>query len=951
MPGFKYFFAWFVMAGFSLASLTAAENHLEFFEKQVRPVLVERCYECHAEKKQKGGLRLDTRSHTLKGGDNGPVVVPGKPEDSLLIKAISYSDPDLQMPPKNRLSPQEAAVLTEWIKMGAPDPRTDTAIAAASARSLEEGKKWWAYQSVKNPVLPSVKNPMPGEKAIDRFIVSKLEPLSIPLAPEADKTILVRRLYFDLIGLPPTPEEIGHFIQDSSTNSYATLVDQLLASPHFGERWGRHWLDVARFGESVTLRGLVFKEAWRYRDYVIDVFNHDLPFDQFIREQLAGDLLPASNLKARQRQRVATTFLALGNSNLEEQDKAQLRMDIVDEQLDTIGKAFLAQTIGCARCHDHKFDPIPTRDYYAMAGILRNTKTVVDANVSNWIDLPLPLEPDQEQRFRQLEISLTNLQAKLKAAKEDAAKLVAASSSPVAGVLALTNLPGILIDDEKARAVGTWKHSQFSGTYIAKGYLHDLNEDKGAKTLTFQPELLKAGVYEIRLAYLAGANRASAVPVTILSAEGETTVTVNQQKVAPIEGRFVSLGQYRFEQNGQGFVLISNQGTDGHVVADAVQFLPIEALEPGQAPSGKSPTVLKEITLKSKPANPEVKEIEAEIKQLNANLSSRPMVMSVKEEATIGDTYVHLRGSVHNRGENVPRGFLQVANWRANAMISEKQSGRRELAEWIASAENPLTSRVIANRVWHWLFGSGLVRTTDNFGTTGEKPSHPELLDYLANRLVVEGWSIKKLVREIVLSRTYRQESFAAEAALKIDPENRWFSRMNRRRLEAECIRDAMLVASGQLKRQVGGSTIDRQLSADFGFKYQETRRTLYAPVFRNALPELMEVFDGADPSVVTGARNHSTVAPQALFLMNHPFVIEQSNHAANSLLKRPGLDLEQRIVLAFRLTLGRLPTEGEKSLALEFVGVPSKPAEPELERWTEFFQSLFSSLDFRYLN
>ena len=922
----------------------------EFFEKRVRPVLAERCYECHGEKKQKGGLRLDSAAAVTRGGDSGPVLVPGKPSDSLLIKGITWSEPDFQMPPKNKLSDSEIAALTEWVKLGAPDPRTNPAPSVVDSKSTTASNHW-AYQPLKKVAPPQTKNLSWPRTDIDRFILANLEAKLIRPNAEADRATLIRRAYYDLIGLPPTPEQVDEFVKDKSPGAFAKVVDGLLASPQFAERWGRHWLDVVRYAESVTLRGFVFKEAWRYRDYVIDAFNSDMPFDDFIREQIAGDLLSSSTLSEKRRRMIATTFLALGNTNLEEQDKAQLRMDIVDEQLDTIGKAFLAQTIGCARCHDHKFDPIPTRDYYAMAGVLRNTKTVTNANVSGWIENPLPVEPQQEAIFAAHEKQIAALHSELKAAKEAAKALAGKSSDPKSArdlkpaVIVATELPGIVVDSAQAKAVGEWKHSQFSKHYIGDGYVHDDLKGKGEKTLTFQPDLKKAGRYEVRFAYQHGTSRATNVPVTVFHADGETTVYVNEQEAPVLDGRFVSLGQFRFEGNGFGYALVSNEGTVGHVTADAVQFLPAEMVEVAIATgdSGKTPA-------KKQGATTQLKALEDKLKKLQETGPKRPLVMSVREEEKIEDTFVHVRGSVHNPGAKVPRGFLQVATLSAPPIVAEKQSGRREFSDWIASPSNPLTARVMANRVWHWLFGSGLVRTTDNFGTTGETPSHPELLDHLAVQFIEQDWSVKKLVREIMLSRTYQSSSEAKHDSLAAplpDPENRLLWRANRRRLDAESIRDTMLFVSGQLSEERGGPSFKPGISADYGFQYTGARRSVYVPAFRNALPEIFEAFDFADPSVVTGVRNVSTVAPQALFLMNHPFVREQAKFAAERLAAEKLKSDDARLERAYQLVLGRSPSAGEIAVAKKLLEKETK----SIEAWTDLFHSLFASADFRYVN
>jgi cytochrome c553 len=909
----------------------------EFFEKKIRPVLAAHCYQCHSAdaqraKKLKAGLLLDSRDGLLRGGDSGPAVVPGKPDDSRLIQALRHAG-DLKMPPKGKLPESVIADFERWVALGAPAPRAAAAGRKAVGLSNEQGRSFWAYRPLRKTDPPAVRDATWPAGDIDRFILARLEAVGLTPAGDADRPTLARRLYYDLTGQPPTPEEVDAFARDSDPLAYEKLVDRLLASPGFGERWGRHWLDIARFAESVTLRGMVLKEAWRYRDYVIDAFDRDVPFDRFIREQIAGDLLPTATVADRCRQLVATTFLTLGNTNLEEQDKRQLRMDVVDEQLDVIAKGFLAQTVTCARCHDHKFDPIPTRDYYALAGILRNAKALEHANVSKWVEVPLPVEPAEEARLREHERAVAALQARIKDAKAKAGGKAVAGR----GVLAVGDVPGVVVDDTQAKKVGEWKDSQHSGTYIGRGYVHDLNAGKGEKTLTFQPELPAGGEYEVWLAYSHGNSRAAAVPVTVFSADGEKTVPVDMRKPPPIDGRFVSLGRYQFERNGQGFVIIATAGTTGHVTADALVFLPTS--QAGLATKTKAPP---------KATGDAIRKLEAELKKLQESGPKRPMVMSVVEEGHIEDARVHIRGSVHTLGELAPRGFLQVATIGAPPTIPANESGRRQLADWIAAPDNPLTARVIVNRAWHWLFGAGLVRTTDNFGTTGEPPSHPELLDYLAVRFVEDGWSVKRLVRAIVLSRTYRQKSATGNPrSAMVDPENRLLARQNRRRLDAECIRDTLLAVGGQLRRDRGGPTFPPELASDFGYRYADTRRSVYAPVFRNALPELFEAFDFADPSVVTGRRNVSTVAPQALLLLNHPFVVDQARAAAGRLLAEGGADDGARLVRAYRLCLGRAPTDGERRVGLAFLRSAGDPR----EAWARVVQALFASADFRYLN
>ena len=889
----------------------------EFFEKSIRPLFIEHCNECHSStsKKLKGGLKLDTRDDILKGGDSGPALVPGEPEKSLLIHAVHWSDADLEMPPKNKLKPEQIAALERWVRMGATHTGKVTVTATDSPASKTNH---WAYQPLRAPEVPQPRDSQWPRNDIDRFIFAKLESKNLRPAQDADRVVLIRRLYFDLVGLPPPPAVV-----QNTNETYEQIVDRLLAAPQFGEHWGRHWLDVARFGESVTLRGFIFKEAWRYRDYVIESFNRDRPFSDFIKEQIAGDLMGDASIAEKQRRLIATSFLAIGNWNLEEQDKKALEMDVVDEQLDTIGKAFLAQTIGCARCHDHKFDPIPAHDYYAMAGILRNAKTLTHANVSAWIERPLPLEPAEEAMHREHEAQVAALEIELKTAK--------ARATSRESIVKISGLSGVVVDSAHAKVVGDWQHSQHIKHYIGDGYLHDQDKKKGEKSLTFTPELPRAGRFEVRFAFSHASSRATNVPVTVFHAQGETAVRVNQQQTPPLDGRFVSLGQFQFETNGFAYVLVGTEDTKGFVTADAVQFLPADAFSEA-TPIAKS----------TQPENKfaaHVKELEAKLKKLKDTGPKRTLIPTVKEADRIDDAPIHIRGSVHNLGAKVPRGFLTVAYRGEVPRIPQDQSGRLELAEWIASDDNPLTARVIVNRVWGWLTGDGLVRSVDNFGTTGEAPSHSKLLDHLATRFMTEGWSIKKLVREIVLSHTYQLSSRADAHAPTADPENHLYSRMNRRRLPAEAIRDAMLSVSGKLDLEVGGRTFPENRAADYGFEYAGARRSVYVPVFRNAVPEIFEAFDFAPPTMVVGKRNTSTVPTQALFLLNHPFVRDQATAAAAKLSPQP-----DPIAQAYWLALGRAPTIAERNLAKQYLADSDTGL-------ADLVHALFASVEFRYID
>lgn len=927
------------------STLSFPADEIEFFEQKIRPVLVEHCLDCHshaaaAANHLKGGLQLDSRAAILRGGDSGSAATPGKSADSLLLKALQYEE--LQMPPKGKLSRQVIADFERWIDRGLADPRLGTTSAVVKSVDLAKGREHWAYRPLSHPAVPELADQSASAfTPIDAWIGAALNFSEMRPSPLADRQTLIRRVYLDLIGLPPSPDELREFLADRHPDAYERLVDRLLASPHFGVRWGRHWLSVARFGESLTLRGFILPEAWRYRDYVIDAFNDGMPFDQFIVEQLAGDLLPATSLKDQQRQRIATTYLTLGNLNLEEQDKQQLRMDVVDEQLDAIGKGLLAQTIACARCHDHKFDPIPTRDYYAMAGILANVKTLEHANVSKWLELPLPLEPAIEATYVANEARIAGVQAKIKTLQ------AAKQKSTQPSVIVARDLPGIVVDESQATIIGDWEISQSVKPYVGQGYLHDKNVGKGEKTVTLIPELPHSGIYEVRFGYTPGSNRSAEVPVTVMSADGEKTITVNEKQPPMIDGLFVSLGQFRFEKTGQSFVIVSTNDTKGHVVVDAVQFLPIEQTS-AATPTGKNAvaSVNKADQKSASQFETELKTVQQELKELQAELPPRPRYMSVQEEPSIRDLRVHIRGTVHNLGESVPRGFLQVVASGAESRPTSTQSGRRELGAWVVRHDNPLTPRVLTNRVWNWLFGAGISCTPENFGTTGDAPSHPELLDYLSSRLLTRDWNVKPLIREIVESHTYRQSSLANADQLANDPENRKLSRQNRRRMDAETLLDAILTVSGRRNDQFGGPTIIGKSSEDYRYVHRSNRRAVYWPVLRNALPEIFEAFDFADPSLPSGTRNASTVAPQALFFLNNEWVTDQVRDAAEDIANHPFSDDEARMDHVFLVALGRRPTIAEGQIAIQMLANEPDPQ----SRWTLLVRAVIATIDFRFV-
>lgn len=806
---------------------TPTKLELDFFEKKIRPVLVRNCYECHSgdAKKAKGGFLVDTRPGLRKGGESGPAVVPGHPDDSLLIEAVRYDG--LEMPPAGKLPDEVIDDLVKWVEMGAPDPRVPR--PGRKGLNLTEARKWWSFQKPKTSPPPAVKDASWPRGDIDRFLLAALEKAGLKPVADADRETLLRRVTFDLTGLPPRPEEIDAFLRGPSESAYAAVVDKLLESPRFGEKWGRHWLDVARYGESAGKdRNVPFKYAWRYRDYVIDSFNADKPYDRFLVEQLAGDLLPAKTAAERNTLAIATGFLAIGPKGLNEKNAEQYRMDVVDDQIDATTRGMLALTVACARCHDHKFDPIPTTDYYALAGIFRSTDTLAG------------VVPNKNKDF-------VNDQALL--------------------TLADPSLP-----DRAATAQSRKEAAQRAEQARLQAELKTLREQ--VKTLAaVAKKLPKKG--KRKAGFAAGARA--------------------QVKLA--RGR--------------------------------------------------------------------INEIQSRLEELNgAADATGEKAMGVRDAATPENCRVLNRGEVKDPGPAVTRGVVTVLRTPQATGMNPAHSGRLEMARWIASTDNPLTARVMVNRVWQHLFGNGLVPTTDNFGALGDEPSHPELLDTLAVQFMQEKWSVKRLIRSLVLSRAYCLSSTHDEKSFEVDPSNRLLWRMERRRLDAEEIRDAMLAASGQLDlgRPQGSPVMTmngngKKETVKEAFQELVSHRAVYLPIYRGNLPEALSVFDMADPSLIVGQREVTTVATQALFLMNSPLVLKQSVEMARRLLAEKDLSESTRIDLAYRLTFGRLPTSGEKSRIDKFLreyrlswAQAGEKGPARLAAWSSVCQTLFASGEFRYV-
>jgi hypothetical protein len=823
----------------------ASPKQIEFFEKKIRPVLVAECYKCHSSQaeKLKAGLRLDTKEGMLAGGESGPAIVPGDAAGSLLLQAIRHES--FEMPPDKQLSDEVIADFEKWIADGAADPRTGGTAVAKRTIDIEEGRKFWAFQPPKKTSPPPVKDAAWPRTEIDQFLLAAMESQGLAPVGDADRRVLIRRLYFDLIGLPPTPEQVEAFLSDKSDKAVETVVDILLASPQFGERWGRHWLDVARFAESNgNADNLAFPHAWRYRDYVIASLNADKPFDRFVTEQLAGDLLESSSPQERDELLIATGFLALG-SKPRAQNNPDFQMDVVAEQLEVATSGLMGLTVACARCHDHKFDPIPTSEYYALAGIFTSTQTLYGTGARG--------------------------------------------------------------NANNNRVGGGFHTLAGDGTSAAK-------QEEHAKQL--------AAAREEQTKLIADLKEMAAELPAALTAPPRRNPNNNRNVPKPDD-------------------LVSQIKPPDDASDETKEQVAQMAARMGEA--------LKQI------------------QSLEANPPPQDVAMGARDDRNPADCAICIRGASQDRGEVVPRGFVSVATVGEAPAIAKGKSGRLELAQWIASPQNPLTSRVIVNRIWQHLFGRGIVPTVDNFGALGEKPSHPELLDHLAVKFVEDGWSIKRMVRTLVLTRAYALASDHDAAQHEKDPNNVFVWKHPQRRLDAESIRDAILFVSGSLKAEaMPGSAlplanpqgvINIRVNVDQLPAGKETYRSVYLPIVRNNLPEVLELFDAADPSLVIGQRDVTTVPAQSLYLMNSPFVIGESKLLAQRVLEREGAD-EQRIARAFELSLSRAPTAEEQSRSLSFLttarrefGEHQNQAAAELKSWSALSQALLASAEFRYID
>jgi mono/diheme cytochrome c family protein len=932
-----------------------------FFREKVEPVLKQHCYSCHSleAEKIKGGLLLDSKEATLRGGDTGPALNPGDPDNSKIIIAIRHTDPDLQMPPKEKIPDDQIALLEQWVKMGAPDPRLTPA-------PDYKQKDLWSTKPITSPAIPQVKNSKWVRDPIDAFILAELEKRDLAPAAPADARTLIRRVSFDLLGLPPEPKTVEEFAANGGENALPSLIDEALRSPHFGERWGRHWLDIARYADSNGLdQNTLFDNAWRYRDWVIEAFNNDKPYDQFIREQIAGDLLPATTDKDRHQKWIATGFLMLGPKNFFEPNREKLLMDIADEQIDVTSRAFLGLTVSCARCHDHKFDPIPTKDYYALAGIFRSSQTLgSDGSGGGPRFLPVNERPlgtmEQISAFEKYEADLARLEAKRDAARQLARDLPGGIDSK--------HLDGIVLDNLDAEVVGKWTLSNYSTNFVDKNYLHDGNErrEKGKSLVRFRPEVPQEGLYEIRLAYTARFNRATNVPVRVTSKGSERTVFLNQTVLPPHDKAFETLGTFMLAQGTNNTVEVLTEGTRGFVVVDALQLLPQDVQLAGKLMKKRSAPAQPEAIMMADVSAADLQQLEYDVMDLAAQPppgleNGMPRALAVKD-STPRNSKIHIRGDPERLGQEVPRGFLSLIEHVETGQLGTDSSGRLELARWIADSRNPLTARVAVNRIWQHLMGRPLVNTPDNFGSMGEAPTHPELLDYLASEFMNDQWSTKRFIRRLMLTSTYQMSSAHNTKAHGIDPENIYFWRAHRKRLDAESLRDAILAINGTLDRTFGGNSLDGNQPAQPARNQQLedlTRRSVYLPVLRGNVNELFQVFDFPDPHALAAKRFVTTAPTQALFLMNSSFAAEQSRLWAEQLLSDSGKSTPDWIALAYLSAYSRRPSPAEIQRAEQFLlnferalaPAEQDPAVRKQKAVQAFCHALIQSTEFRFLN
>ncbi len=886
---------------------------VELFENEIRPLLVERCYKCHSSRadKFKGGLSLETREDALRGGDSGPAIVPGKPDESLLLKALRYED--VEMPPDGKLSNEQIAAVEKWIRLGAPDPRrkNDGGRTNAEGRRADPAKHW-AFQPVRKVEPPAVPDIAWNQSPIDRFIYTRLAENGLQPSPATDAHTLIRRATFDLIGLPPTYDEVEAFEAESARDrqtAFENLIDRLLASPQYGERWARHWLDVARYADTkgynlTNERGYPY--AYTYRDYVIGALNDDKPFDRFVLEQLAADQL---DLGDNRRPLAALGFLTVGRRYLQEHL-------IIDDRIDVVTRGLMGLTVACARCHDHKFDPIATKDYYALYGVFDSCFEPDELPVLAE-PIPSPQYDAYKTRLAALEAERDSLRQKIHGEILDEIRSRAADYL----MLVARTLPNHREENVEPRTErGRLK------TPIVNNWRRFLSarKDDPIWRAWHRFAAVPQAEFEAKSAAVVDSPDVRQLP-SPLRAAVEQPPPQSMAEVARRYGQVLEAVYAKSKADAAGLTVDEKQLLTSLTGPDAPTSPPLDQTE-------SLVNIAQRNALRA-----------AERKIESHNLTSpgappRAMVLLDKERGH--NVQVFVRGNPDQRGEIAPRRLPEFLAHLGGPRPDQPSSGRLELARAIVHSDNPLTARVIVNRVWQHHFGVGLVPTPSNFGALGERPTHPELLDYLAARFVEEGWSLQKLHRWIMLSQAYRQSSAGRADALQIDPANRLLWKMPRRRLEFEPMRDALLTVGGNLDRSIGGRPFNLIEQPN------TPRRTIYAQVDRYDLPRLFGVFDFANPDVTIATRSETTIPQQALFDLNSPFMLRQSQLVAERTANvAEDADIEARVRRLFRIVFARQPDELEVRWCAEFFRTaPQSPS-------TNLAQALLMSNEFIYID
>ena len=892
------------------------KDEIAFFKGKIEPILSERCYKCHSssEGKLKGGLALDTHDGFVKGGDDGKIMAAGDPAKTMLMQRLTSKDKEEKMPPKDQnLTPVELASLSEWVKMGAPFPAAtgDDPKAAIKARDTSAGKTHWAWQPVKHATVPVALNPQWVKNPIDNFVSAKLAQQKMTPAPIADRATLIRRAYFDLVGLPPMPWEVQAYVDDKAPNAWEKVIDRLLASPHYGERWGRYWLDVARYsdtkGENSKKETPLYVDAWTYRDYVVDSFNKDKPYDRFITEQIAADKL---NLGQDKRPLAGLGFLTVGDRFNNKKD------DIINDRIDVVTKGFLGLTVSCARCHDHMFDPIPQKDYYSLHGVFNSTGEPKDDPIisgqSDAKQYQEYLKAREEATQGPQKYFMSELERTRKLFHEHAGDLLmigkvqAADKQKYAHALNL-NAKDAQEQGQMARGLGTLATARRSPIMAPFMKLGDIPEKQFA-------EKSAAVCEEI------AANRDRRIPINpLLAAAFKGKAPGSMDEVAGIYTAFFQDIEKKVEAMKSGAPATQLQGGISAPAMD--QTLAELYAAPFTPESFKefNPEMVKGLPQKIGNKYQNLMGAVTQVEMTHPGAPRRAMV--VEDMAKVQDSNVYIRGESGNKGELVPRRFLEILS-PAERPVFKEGSGRLDLAQAIASKSNPLTARVMVNRIWMHHFGEGFVTTPDDFGTMSNPPSHPELLDYLATYFMQSGWSMKAVHKLIMMSATYQEQTDTNETYAKADPDNRLLWHFSMRRLDFESLRDSLLYIAGELDLKTGGQPVNI-LSEPYSM-----RRSVYGYIDRRELPEMMNYFDFANPSMTVGKRHETTVPQQALFMMNSPLIVD----VARKLLNRPEMSLAktdaQRVHALYWMIYQRPPKPEEIQLGLGYIKTVSAPNE-----------------------